>query len=58
MTSPTVAVLLINLGSPDAPTRQALRPYLSEFLSDPRVVDLPRWKWLPILHGIVLNTRP
>ena len=58
MTSPTAAVLLINLGSPDAPTRQALRPYLSEFLSDPRVVDLPRWKWLPILHGIVLNTRP
>ena len=58
MTSPTAAVLLVNLGSPDAPTRQALRPYLSEFLSDPRVVDLPRWQWLPILHGIVLNTRP
>ena len=58
MTPSPIAVLLINLGSPDAPTRKALRPYLSEFLSDPRVVDLPRWQWLPILHGIVLNTRP
>ncbi|MBV7435581.1 ferrochelatase [Cardiobacteriaceae bacterium TAE3-ERU3] len=52
------AVLLINLGSPEAPTKQALRPYLAEFLSDPRVIDLPRWQWLPILHGIVLNVRP
>ncbi|UJF25098.1 ferrochelatase [Suttonella sp. R2A3] len=52
------AVLLINLGSPEAPTKQALRPYLREFLSDPRVIDLPRWQWLPILYGIVLNTRP
>ena len=53
-----IAVLLINLGSPEAPTKKALRPYLNQFLSDRRVVDLPRWKWLPILHGIVLNTRP
>lgn len=52
------AVLLINLGSPQAPTKQALRPYLAEFLSDPRVIDLPRWQWLPILYGIVLNVRP
>ena len=56
-TSP-IAVLLINLGSPAAPTKKALRPYLNEFLSDRRVIDLPRWQWLPILHGIVLNTRP
>lgn len=58
--SPTAktAVLLINLGSPDAPTKPALRRYLREFLSDHRVIDLPRWQWWPILYGIVLNTRP
>lgn len=54
----SAAVLLINLGSPEAPTKKALRPYLNQFLSDRRVIDLPRWQWLPILHGIVLNTRP
>jgi len=53
-----VAILLVNLGSPEAPTKKALRPYLQEFLTDRRVIDLPRWQWLPILHGIVLNTRP
>lgn len=52
------AVLLINLGTPDAPTAPALRRYLREFLSDPRVVELPRILWWPILHGIVLNVRP
>lgn len=52
------AVLVVNLGSPDAPTPSALRRYLREFLSDPRVIDLPRWQWLPILHGIVLTFRP
>ncbi|MDO4643088.1 MAG: ferrochelatase [Cardiobacteriaceae bacterium] len=57
-TFPSVAVLLVNLGSPEAPTKKALRVYLKEFLSDPRVIDLARWKWLPILYGIVLNTRP
>ena len=41
-----------------APTPQAVRDYLAEFLADPRVVKLPRWLWLPVLHGIVLNTRP
>lgn len=51
-------VLLINLGTPDAPTAQAVKPYLRQFLSDPRVVELPRWLWSPILHGIILNTRP
>jgi ferrochelatase len=52
------AVLLANLGTPDAPTPSALRRYLAEFLGDRRVIDLPRWLWLPILHGIILNTRP
>ncbi len=51
-------VLLINLGSPDAPTQPALRRYLKEFLSDPRVVEIPRPLWWLILNGIVLNTRP
>jgi ferrochelatase len=48
----------VNLGTPAAPTPQAVRSYLAEFLSDPRVVKLPRWLWLPILHFIVLKTRP
>jgi len=52
------AVLLINLGTPDAPTQQAVRRYLKQFLSDPRLVEIPRAIWLPILHGFVLNTRP
>jgi ferrochelatase len=52
------AILLINLGTPDEPTPVALRRYLREFLSDPRVVEIPRLAWLPILHGIILNTRP
>ncbi len=54
----TGGVLLVNLGTPSAPTAQAVRSYLAEFLSDPRVVELPRIVWLPILHGIVLRTRP
>lgn len=52
------AILLINLGSPAAPTAPAVKRYLAEFLGDPRVVELPRLLWLPILHGIILNTRP
>lgn len=52
------AVLLVNLGTPAAPTAEALRPYLAEFLSDPRVIDYPRWKWWPILHGVILRLRP
>ncbi|MBI1173821.1 MAG: ferrochelatase [Sideroxydans sp.] len=52
------AVLVINLGTPEAPTGQALRPYLKEFLSDPRVVEIPRPLWWLILNGIILNTRP
>jgi protoporphyrin/coproporphyrin ferrochelatase len=55
---PAVGVLLTNLGTPDAPTPAALRRYLREFLSDPRVIELPRWKWWPILNLFVLTTRP
>ena len=51
-------VLLINLGTPEAPTKQALRVYLKEFLSDPRVVEIPRPVWWLILNAIILNTRP
>lgn len=53
-----LGVLLINLGTPDAPEAPAVRRYLAEFLSDPRVIEIPRIAWLPILHGIVLRTRP
>ena len=53
-----VGVLLANLGTPEAPTPPALRRYLAEFLSDPRVVEIPRQVWWPILHGIILRTRP
>ncbi|MFT4027283.1 MAG: ferrochelatase [Novosphingobium sp.] len=53
-----VGVLLVNLGTPDAPTPKAVRRYLAEFLSDRRVVELPPLVWQPILRGIVLNARP
>ncbi len=53
-----IGVLLINLGTPDAPEAAAVRRYLAEFLSDPRVIEIPRLAWLPILHGIILRTRP
>jgi ferrochelatase len=52
------AVLLINLGTPDAPTPVAVRRYLKEFLSDPRVIEIPKPVWWLILNGIILNTRP
>ncbi len=52
------AILLINLGTPEAPTAPALRKYLKQFLWDPRLVELPRPLWWLVLHGIVLNTRP
>jgi len=51
-------ILLVNLGSPDAPTPQAVRRYLGEFLHDHRVIDTSRWIWCPILHGIILRIRP
>ena len=58
ITPPKIGVLIVNLGSPDAPTTNAVKRYLREFLSDRRVVDLPPILWQPILRGIILNTRP
>lgn len=55
---PSTAVVLVNLGTPDAPTAKAVRRYLKEFLSDVRVIDLPRPLWWLILNGIILNVRP
>jgi ferrochelatase len=53
-----VGVLLVNLGTPQAATAPAVRTYLAQFLSDPRVIEIPKLAWLPILHGIILRTRP
>ncbi|SRR6056297_491561 len=53
-----IGVLVTNLGTPDAPEKGALKTYLREFLSDPRVVEIPRALWWLILHGIILNIRP
>ena len=54
---PKTGVLLINLGTPDAPTTSAVRRYLRQFLSDPRVVEIPRAIWWCILNGIILPFR-
>jgi protoporphyrin/coproporphyrin ferrochelatase len=55
---PSTGVLLVNLGTPDAPTAPALRRYLAEFLADRRVIEIPKIIWLLILHGIILRVRP
>jgi ferrochelatase len=57
-TPAATAIVLVNLGTPDAPTAPALRRYLKQFLSDPRVVEIPRAIWWLILNGIILNVRP
>jgi protoporphyrin/coproporphyrin ferrochelatase len=56
--TPRIGVLLVNLGTPEAPTPKAVKRYLKQFLSDRRVVELPALLWQPILRGIILNTRP
>ena len=56
--APKTGVLLCTLGTPDAPTASAVRRYLAEFLSDPRVVEIPRLVWLPLLYGVILPFRP
>lgn len=56
--APKIGLLLINLGTPNAPEAGAVKLYLREFLSDPRVVEIPQLVWQPILRGIILNTRP
>ena len=53
-----IGVLLLNLGTPDGTGYRPMRRYLKEFLSDPRVIELPRWKWWPILNLIILTVRP
>ena len=57
-TADLTAVLLCNLGTPDAPTPSAVRRFLAEFLGDPRVVEIPRLLWWLILHGVILRVRP
>lgn len=57
-TPPRTAIVLVNLGTPTAPTPDAVRRYLAEFLGDPRVVEIPRALWMLILHGIILRIRP
>lgn len=56
--SQNIGILFVNIGTPSQPTIPEVRKYLAEFLADPRVVMLPRFLWLPILHGLVLRTRP
>ena len=55
---PRTGILLAQLGTPDAPTKEAVRRYLAQFLSDPRVVDLNPLLWKPLLYGVILRTRP
>jgi protoporphyrin/coproporphyrin ferrochelatase len=56
--APKIGVVMVNLGTPDAPTKGAVKRYLKQFLSDRRVVEIPPLLWQPILRGIILNTRP
>jgi ferrochelatase len=56
--TPATAILLCNLGTPDEPTAPSVRRYLAQFLSDPRVIEIPKLVWWPILHGIILRVRP
>lgn len=56
--TPCTGVLLLNLGTPDAPNTGAVRRYLAQFLSDPRVIEAPRWLWSIVLHGVILRLRP
>ena len=55
---PSLGILVVNLGTPDEPSTSAVRRYLAEFLSDTRVVEIPRLLWMLILHGIILRVRP
>jgi len=57
-TEERLGVLMVNLGTPEAPETASVRRYLAEFLSDPRIIELPRWLWNLILHGVILRIRP
>lgn len=57
-TQERLGVLIVNLGTPSAPETGAVRRYLAEFLSDPRIIEMPRWLWMLILHGVILRIRP
>lgn len=57
-TTETLGILVVNLGTPAAPETKAVRRYLAEFLSDPRIIELPRWLWNILLHGVILRIRP
>ena len=57
-TTAKTGILLVNLGTPDEPTAPAVRRYLQQFLSDPRVIEIPQALWWPILNGVILNVRP
>ncbi len=54
----SIGILLLNTGTPDDPTPSAVRRFLAEFLSDKKVIYYPRWLWLPLLYGVILNVRP
>jgi ferrochelatase len=56
--TPRIGILLTNLGTPDAATPSAVRRYLAQFLSDPRVIEIPAWAWKPLLYGVILLVRP
>lgn len=56
--TPKIGVLLLNLGTPDATDYWSVRRYLKEFLSDPRVIETPKWLWWPLLNGVILTVRP
>lgn len=57
MTTQKIGIVLANLGTPDEPTAPAVKRYLKQFLTDPRVIDLPKFKWNMILNGIILPKR-
>jgi len=57
-TSEKLGILVVNLGTPDAPDTKSVRRYLNQFLSDPRIIELPRLLWMAILHGVILRVRP
>ncbi len=57
-TEERLGILVVNLGTPAAPETRAVRRYLSQFLSDPRIIELPRWLWNILLHGVILRIRP